>query len=72
MNGLAPISLGALLTYPQLATPTTVLGVDSEPDVVPVSAGRLPKFTSHGPPLEPPHISDPMTVLLESGALTKP
>ena len=72
VNGLAPCSLGALLIYPQLVTPTMRLGVDSEPAVVPVSVGRFPKLISHGPPLEPPHISDPMMVLLELGALTKP
>ena len=27
--------------------------------------GRLPKLTTHGPPLEPPHIREPMIVLLE-------
>ena len=62
-NGLAPCCLTAVLVYPQLVVPTTMFGFGYVPGVVPVSAGRKPKFTSHGPPLEPPHMREPMIVL---------
>ena len=35
-------------------------------------SGRIPKLTSHGPPLDPPHISEPIRVLLASGTDLKP
>src|SRR5262245_55851854 len=66
VKGAAPISLGPLLMSPQLVTPTTALMKSAAvPAVVEVKVGRMPKLTSHGPPLEPPHISEPIIVLLE-------
>ena len=36
------------------------------PNDVPFSDGAMPRFTTHGPPLEPPVWSEPMIVLFES------
>lgn len=63
VKGLAPISFGPALSKPQLVTPMTTFASDDEPPVVPVSFGRTPKLTIQGPPLDPPHISEPMIVL---------
>jgi hypothetical protein len=53
-------------------TLTTVLRVASAPTAVPESTGLIPKFTSQGPPLDPPVCSEPMTVLFEALPSTKP
>ena len=62
-KGLAPCCFGPVLVEPQLVTPTTVFDAAPDPAVVPMSAGGAPKVANHGPPLEPPHISDPINVL---------
>src|SRR5216684_3415041 len=64
-NGLAPIHFTALLVEPQLVTPITWFGMGAEPTDVPVSVGWIPKLINHGPPLDPPHIRDPMMALSE-------
>jgi len=42
-----------------------MFGFEKEPNVVPLIAGLGPKLLSQGPPLEPPVIKLPMTVLFE-------
>jgi hypothetical protein len=64
-NGLAPCSFWPVLAYPQLVTPTTMLGFEKVPAVVPVRAGLIPRLISHGPLFDPPHIREPIIVLLE-------
>ena len=68
----APCCLTAVLVKPQLVTPTTMLWDAAEPKLVPARAGARPKFTIHGPPLEPPVCSEPMIVLFEKLAAVKP
>ena len=58
-NRLAPCCLTDVSVKPQLVTPITTLGVEALPGVVPVNPGRTPKLASSGPPLEPPHMSEP-------------
>jgi hypothetical protein len=71
VNGLAPMYLTASFVDPQLLTPTTWLGVAEAPDAVPVNVGRTPKFTIQLPPLDPPHIREPIIVLFaESDEIT--
>ena len=41
------------------------VGTWAPPFVSPVSVGAIPKLTSHGPPLDPPSIFDPIIVSLE-------
>ena len=59
VNGLAPCCLTDALVLPQLVTPMTTFGFAALPAVVPVNAGRTPKLASSGPPLDPPHMSEP-------------
>src|SRR3954451_5928039 len=78
VNGLAPWFLTAALVEPQLVTPTMTFGFGWVPlggAAVPPTAlrvGRVPKVSSHGPPLEPPHIKEPMIVFDELLPDTKP
>jgi hypothetical protein len=57
VNGLAPCTLTDWLVAPKLVTPMTTFDLNAVPLCCPVSAGRIPKLLSHGPPLDPPHIN---------------
>jgi len=58
------------LVEPQLVTPTTTLWLAAVPKVVgEVNVGGFPRFTTHGPPLDPPVIREPIIVLFEELAL---
>jgi hypothetical protein len=65
VKGEAPSFFGARDVDPQLVTPTITLLCGKEPFVSPVSTAGNPKFSTHGPPLEPPFSFEPMMWLFE-------